>query len=58
MLEADAVRVELHEVAVAFGWDGMGMGLSDDDDDELMSARRTLGTRDEPYLILVMVYFR
>jgi len=38
--------------------DGMGMGLSDDDDDELMSARRTLGTRDEPYLILVMVYFR
>jgi len=37
---------------------GMGMGLSDDDDDELMSARRTLGTRDEPYLILGMIRFR
>jgi len=57
MLEADAVRVELHGVAVGFGY-GMGMGLSDDDDDELMSARRTLGTRDEPYLILGMICFR
>jgi len=40
------------------GSDGMGMGLSDDDDDELMPARRTLGTRDEPYLILGMICFR
>jgi len=24
MLEADAVRVELHGVAVGFGWDGDG----------------------------------
>jgi len=44
MLEADAVRVELHGVAVANGW--LGHGLVDVDDDELMSVQRTLRTRD------------
>jgi len=52
------MQFEWSYMELQLGSDGMGMGLSDDDDDELMSARRTLGTRDEPYLILGMIRFR